>query len=606
MKLNTIIFFTAAILLGLSSCQKVLDKKDLGSLDGGLIFNDSTLAFFNLSFVYDQNLPSWYGNTGGAISGNGTFSDEAQGTQLFFSGQVISTTVADFGTGLSNTNNWGKIRKINEFIRDVKNGSMPEATKNRMLAEAMFFRAFRYFDLVRLYGGVPIVLEPMDPIGEANKEGNMLPREPTSACIQQIIADLDFGIQNLPGKWPSTNDWGRMTKGAAAAFKGRVLLTYASPQFNPNDLQERWQVAYDANVKAKELLDIYGFGLNSSYANLWFQEVNNPEAVIITGYNTKSGDNSRKSNTYDLQTRPTYLSSGNGGSNAPTWDFVKDYPMKDGKKPGLSTTYPYDEQHYYKNRDPRFDNTIAYNGCTWSILGDATYRLWTYIGYKIDDKGVVTYVTTEPNGSNTGFYLRKAISPTATRDALPYSGTDWIELRYAEVLLNLAESACGINKTTQNQEAYQGLIALRKRAGIDAGADGMYGLQQGLGRSALFDAILYERKIELAFEGKRFWDLRRWKKFETELNGKKRTGLRMRLKIGAGIPTSDQLENTRNTLNLDDIYTNYMELETQVKDGANINWKPEYYFFAIPDGALNNNTKLKQNNTWGGPFNPLN
>lgn len=604
MKLNRI-FLSAALLMGLSSCQKVLDKKDLGSIDGALIYSDSTLAFFNMSYIYDQNQPSWYGNMGGAINGNGTFSDEAQGTNLFFQGQVLNSTVADFGTGLNANNNWGKIRKINEFIRDVKNGGMPEATKNRMISEALFFRAFKYFDLVRLYGGIPIVTEPMDPIGEANKEGNMLPRDPTSACIRQMVADLDFGIQNLPGRWPSpTTDWGRITKGAAAALKGRILLTYASPQFNPDNLEERWQAAYDANLKAKEILDLFGFGLHSSYANLWFQEAGNPEAVMVTGYNNKTGDNARKNNTYDLQTRPTYLSSGNGGSNAPTWDFVKDYPMKDGKKPGLSTTYPYDEQHYYKNRDPRFDHTIAYNGCTWNILGDANYRLWTYFGYTTSGS-TVTYTTTETNASSTGFYLRKAISPTATRESLPNSGTDWIEIRYAEVLLNLAESACGINRIAQSQEGYQNLIALRKRAGIDAGTDGMYGLESGLGRSALFDAILYERKIELAFEGKRFWDLRRWKKFETELNGKKRTGLRMSLKIGAGIPTSDQLLATRNTLNLDDIY-NYLTFEVQVKDGAEINWRPEYYFFAIPDGAMNNNTNIKQNNTWGGPFNPLN
>lgn len=605
MKFNNI-FLSAALLLGLSGCQKVLDKKDLGSLDGGLIYSDSTLAFFNMSYIYDQNQPAWFGNMGGAINGNGTFSDEAQGTHVFFQGLVVNSTVGDFGTGLNANNNWGKIRKINEFIRDIKRGGMPEATKNRMLGEALFFRAYRYFDLVRLYGGVPMVLEPLDPIGEANREDIMLPRDPTSVCIAQIVADLDFASQNLPGKWPNSADWGRMTKGAAEAFKGRVLLTYASPQFNPDDKQERWQAAYDANLKAKELLDTYGYGLNPSYTNLWFQEINNPEAVMVTGYNTKSGDNSKKNNTYDSQTRPTYLSSGNGGSNAPTWDFVQDYPMKDGKKPGVSTNYPYDEQFYYKNRDPRFESTIAYNGCTWSILGDPNYRLWTYFGYTIASNGTITYSTTEPNSSNTGFYLRKAISPSATRDALPYSGTDWIEIRYAEVLLNLAESACGINRTAQSQEGYQGLIALRKRAGIEAGSDNMYGLEQGLGRTDLFEAILYERKIELAFEGKRFWDLRRWKKFETELNGKRRTGLRMKLKIGAGIPTSAEFSATRNTLSLDEIYDKYLEFEVQVKDGAEINWRPEYYFFAIPDGALNNNTNLKQNNTWGGPFNPLN
>lgn len=317
-------------MIGMSSCQKVLDKKDLTSIDGELIFKDSTLAFLNLSFIYDNNLPAWFGNTGGTINYNGTWTDEAQGSNILLQGTVVETSIGDFGTGLSTSNNWAKIRKINEFIRDVKAGSMPENVKNKMLGEALFLRAFRYFDLVRLYGGVPLVLEPMNPIG-SNKENNFLPRNTTSECFTQMIADLDFAIENCPGRWPNA-DWGRITKGAAAAFKGRILLFYASPQFNPNNLQERWQAAYDANLVAKQLLDANGFGLNASYDQLWFSEVNNPEAVFVTGYNTKTGNDEKKNNTYDQQTRPVYLSSSGGGSNAPTWDMVQSYPMKDGKK----------------------------------------------------------------------------------------------------------------------------------------------------------------------------------------------------------------------------------------------------------------------------------
>jgi hypothetical protein len=600
MKINSKILYIALLALGFSSCEKVLDKKDLSSLDGKLIFSDSTLAFFNLSFVYDQNLPLWYGHTGGTFNfGTGAFSDEAQGTNDVFRGILTSNSVGDFGTSLSNSNNWGKIRKINEFIRDAEAGEMPEGTKNRMIAEAKFFRAFRYFDLVRLYGGVPLVLEPLNPIGEQNKKDNMLPRSTTAECIAQIVADLDAGIQYLPLKWPTNDQWGRITRGAAAAFKGRVLMTYASPQFNPNDSQERWQAAYDANLLAKQILDAAGFGLNSSYSNMWFQEVNNPEAVIVTGFNTKSGENSRKPNTYEQQTRPTYLSRVNGGSNAPTWNFVQDYPMKDGKRPNETGAYVYDEQLFYKNRDPRFNATIAYNGANWLILGNNTDKLWTYY---------VGNSSVETNASNTGFYLKKAISDNAATAQLEFSGTDWIELRYAEVLLNLAESACGIGRLATGQEAYQGLIAIRKRAGIDAGADNMYGIEEGLNRTDLFDQILYERKIELAFEGKRFWDLRRWKKMESTLNGIKRTQLRITLKTGAGIPTAAEFLNLRNqpNANIDLFYTNYFELTSVDKDGEALNWKPEYYFFGIPDNALNNNTNVLQNNTWGGSFNPLN
>jgi hypothetical protein len=133
-------------------------------------------------------------------------------------------------------------------------------------------------------------------------------------------------------------------------------------------------------------------------------------------------------------------------------------------------------------------------------------------------------------------------------------------------------------------------------------------------REQMFDAILYERQIELAFEGKRFWDLRRWKKMET-LNGKRREGLIITLKT-TGVPAD--FATTRDNLDLDFVYTNYFTLTTtptsnvptvRVLDTATgfpIQWKPEYYYFALPQQAIDNNPKLAQTNGWpGGSFDPL-
>jgi hypothetical protein len=163
----------------------------------------------------------------------------------------------------------------------------------------------------------------------------------------------------------------------------------------------------------------------------------------------------------------------------------------------------YDPQLFYKNRDPRFDQTIAFNGATWHINGNSNYKLWTYM---------VNNKTVEQKATVSGFYVRKAIDPNLSTGAAANSGTDWIEMRYAEVMLNFAEAACGINKL---DEAYTQLTEIRKRAGIDAGADGLYGLKPKMTRAEMFEAILHERQIELAFEGKRFWDLRRWKRIWT-------------------------------------------------------------------------------------------
>ncbi len=610
MKLYIKLSLVCLSLLSLASCKKVLDKQDLTTIPGDLIFNDSTMAILNVDYIYSQNLPDWGGNVGGDVSGKAAIlSDEVYGESKFFEGTLTADDVTDIGRGLDPNNNWGKIRSINDFIRDIEAGTLPLATKNRMKAQVLFFRAFRYFDLVRLYGGVPLVLTSLPGIGDQAKEDARLPRSKTSECFQQIVKDLDTAMKYLPGRWqdPGKN-WGRITKGAAAAFKGRVLLTYASPQFNPEDSQSRWQNAYDANLEAFTLLKASGFGLAASYENMWFpaSEMENPEAVFVTGYNNSTGDQVRKNNSYDRATRPSYLGTG-GGSNQPTWQIVQAYPMKDGKKITEAGAYTYDRQHFYKNRDPRFNATIAYNGTTWRINGNSNYRLWTY--FYPNENGKL--VTEEVKATTSGFYTRKAIDPTINGENDQYVGTDWIEIRFAEVWLNLAESAVGINKTSQADEGYNGLIEIRKRAGIEPGADALYGLKAGMSRQELFDAVLYERQIEFAFEGKRFWDLRRWKLIERVLNGTRRTKIQVNLKTGAGIPTPAEFKNANSTkfrdvTDLDFAYTNYFELvESNLDTKYQINWKPEYYFFGMPASTIANNPNLQQTLNWGGSFNPL-
>ncbi|TGE24209.1 RagB/SusD family nutrient uptake outer membrane protein [Hymenobacter aquaticus] len=576
--------------LALAGCEDTLDKMDLSAASEDLIFQDESLATLNLSYIYDQNLPTWFGQSGVGLGSTNPsiLSDEAAGESVYFEGTVQINTVTDFGTALAANNNYGKVRTINSFLRALDRSPLSKDSKDRLRSQALFFRAWRYFDFVRIYGGVPLVTNPLDAVGVEAKAAAYLPRNTTSATFSRIVADLDTAIAYLPGKWTNSGDWGRVTKGAAAAFKARALLYAASPQFNPNDDVAKWQTAFTASQQAKTLLSANGFGLNASFDQLWFQEINNPEAVLVTGFNNATADPNKKSNSYDNQTRPSYTGTA-GGSNQPTWELVKAFPMLDGKKPGESTKYAYSDQLFYKNRDPRFGKTIAYNGAVWPMNGNSSLKIWTYF------KGSTTV---EPKASNTGFYTRKAVSPTLGVNEVQFSGMDWIEIRYAEVLLNLAESACGAGNLT---EAYAQLKAIRQRAGIEAG-DGNYGLAPGMSRAQMFDAILYERQIELAFEGKRFWDLRRWKKIESVLNGKRRQGVTITLKSNA---PADFATN-RDNLDLDQVYTNYFTIAFKSLDTRYaINWKPQYYFFAIPQSAIDNNPAMAQNNTWGGAFDPL-
>lgn len=584
------IYISAGFLLFTTACSKVLDKRDLSSLQAGLVFGDSLLARSYLDNLYDQNLPSWGGTWNGTAS---NLSDESYGESKYFEGTLQVSDVGDFGTKVDPNSNYGKIRAINVFFEEIDKGTLSESWKATLKAQAHFLRAWRYFELIKLYGGVPLILRQQYPIGEEGKEDALVPRSKTSECIAQILKDLDIAINTLPARWPNTDDWGRVTSGAAAALKGRVLLYWASPEFNPSDLADRWQAAYDACKAAKTLLSSNGYALHSSFSQMWFSEVNNPEAVFVTGYNNATGDQIRKNNGYDNSTRPSINGTG-GGSNQPSKELIDAFPMKDGRKiTEASAAFPYDAQLFYKNRDPRFDATIAYNGVVWPLNNVSGYKVWTYF-----ESGKSTE---QGRASNTGFYCRKAIDPKLLVGDVQYCGTDWMEIRYAEVLLNLAEAANGVNKPA---EAYDELKAIRQRAGIVAGSDNMYGLKAGMTRAELFSAILDERLYEFAFEGKRFWDLRRWKLFETKLNGKRRTGVTINLRTD--VISAADFKAQRDTVTLDRAYREYFEIKPKVMDTKyDIAWKPEYYYFPLPKSALDNNPLLIQNIGWGGSFDPV-
>ncbi|UKT65410.1 RagB/SusD family nutrient uptake outer membrane protein [Pedobacter mucosus] len=603
------IFFLIIIVcitsLMLSSCKKVLEKQDINTFTAAQVYNDSTTTKLSIDYIYSQNQPSWAGNVGGLSASVNSLSEEQYGDNVFVKGTATIESVTDLGA-VNTSGNYFKIRSINMFIRDVNAGTMDPSTKKRFNAQAYFWRAFRYFELVKLYGGVPLVTIPLDAVGDEAKKAALIPRSTTTETFAQIAKDLDTCIKYLPTKWPKNDDYGRITKGAALAFKGRVLLTFASPEFNEANDMARWTEAYAVNTAAVTLLSANGFGLYNKWDyTMWTTEGSlsgstprNPEAVLATLYNTSATDIGQNNNTYPNATVPKYIGS-TGGSNLPTWDMALAFPMKDGKDIGTSTRYAYNLGTFYKNRDPRFDQTIAFNGSNWPLAGNPAYRLWTYYYTKGS-----TLTSTESAATNSGLYLRKGIDPALTVANFINAGTDWLEIRYAEVLLNQAECAAALGNTGQAQDAYANLIALRKRAGIEIG-DGLYGLAQGMNASQLITAIMKERQIELAFEGKRFWDLRRRKLLLTTLNGKRRLGITIALKnTGTG---TDYLLNTRDAsanTDLDALYTSSFTVTTKVLDTYNIAYQEGVYFFGIPTTSLNNNVNLLQNNTWGGPFDP--
>ncbi|MES2275511.1 MAG: RagB/SusD family nutrient uptake outer membrane protein [Bacteroidota bacterium] len=599
----------------LSSCKKVLEKQPQTTLTPAEIFSDSLITVFYLNTIYTNNQPTWAGNSGGAIGsvGPGSLTEENTGGSPYVSGTGVTIeTVADIGVANNNSNTYAKIRNINDFLQGMQTSPIAAPIKRRFMAQAYFWRAYRYFELVKIYGGVPIETVPLPVVGPDAKAAANLPRNTTTETFARIKADLDSAINNLPAVWPNSGDYGRITKGAAQAYLGRVLLTYASPQFNRTNDITRWQTALTACNAAISTLSNAGYGLYPKEdVTMWTTEgagspgkPANVEAVMVTEFTNTNTSNS-SSNGYTASGIPKAL--GGGGGNNPTWDEVQAFPMADGlPKESASAAYPYNSKLFFDNRDPRFYQTIAYNGCNWPLEGNPLNRLWTYFYYT--NATGTTASTTEPTGSSsTGFYCRKAIDPNLSLANLSFSGTDWQEIRYAEVILNRAECAAATGDLTT---AFNDLVAIRKRAGIIAGSSNLYGLTSGMSQTAMINAIMYERQIEFAYEGKRYWDLRRRMLLEPTLNGKLRQGLTITLN-NTGTKT-DYLAINRDALattSLDNVYLTYFNSATgevtKNIDTTPINYLPNQYFFGIPTNAIKSNIGLIQNNTWGGPFDPL-
>jgi hypothetical protein len=669
MKRNKILSLIALAVLLSSGCKDSFleEKRDLAGYNEE-VFKDAALAQGYVDYVYGLFLPA---NNAQSLSWNlATNSDTFARTTDEFAGETdfnkvwatISYTNAHalnyFGARLTTSivnNPYTRLKQINIFIAEIDKYGLPEDVRKRLKGQMYFWRAWQYFDLVRLYGGVPLALTPQDPISE-DGTSLQIPRSSSSDCIKQIVADLDMAQSLLPGKW-GTADWGRITSGACAAMKGRVLLTWASPLFNRTDDITRWEAAYQANLAAKTLLEANGGGLFKTggtanavaWGNMWFSEVNNPEAVIVYGFNNGAiGGTTTKNNGWEQAARSKDL-NGNG-SLSPTKQIVDAFPMKDGKMPGASTTYAYDAKKFYKNRDPRFYKTFVYNGAIWPYAGNTTYKQWTYKWFRTAAETIPS-LTTETKGANSSaVYISKATDPGASNALgnFQQSGTDFMEMRFAEVVLNLAESAIGANKLG---EGLDGIKSIRERAGVE-NLDGAYGLAGLNSRDQLFSAVLKERNIEFAYEGKRFFDLRRWMLFEENsptanrlgikpLNGTRRTGYFITVKSPAGVkyvgtadplikpatgnaPIIDRDPATYPTPNGSANYTAYLDYlydnvfvitEKDDLDRTNpadwkFKWYPEYYFFGLNENILSSSPYLEQTTGWNslkgmGTFDPL-
>lgn len=685
MKINKIIYKSAGIfavsalfLLAGCSDEFLKDKKDYSGFNEE-IYNNFNMAQASVDYIHGKVQPK-VGGVGPLNPSTGSADDFSKST-LEYAGsakfvqlaELKTSDVNDYFHGSNKPEDdngvWANIRRCNLFLEGIDAGTLSEDERNILKGQVYFWRAWLYARLVTTYGGVPIIKEAQSPtLGDGTVEESTLnvARSSTADCITFVCEDLDMAAKLLPSIWSDqATNYGRVTKGAAMAVKGRLLLYYASPLFNRSNDKARWEAAYTANKEAyDELTQNGGRELVDASANkaknweIMFTQGTSKEAVLVTLYNNISDDQFRSNNSWEQSARPKDIKGGGGIPG--TAEMLDLFPMADGKKPSESS-YTYDDLKFYKNRDPRFYRTFAFNGVCWPYSANKSFTLWNYQWFKDNTSAT----SGKPSGNsalydgdvNSSIFIRKRTDPNANNTSSLNSGvfsqsaSPYMEIRMAEVVLNVAESACGKG---DNATALEYLKKIRQRVGYT----GDCGLGSPTG-DALMGAIIYERQIELAYEGKRYEDMRRWLLWDDSYgtcsrlgvepisgNNTRRHGIILAVKPSVYTSNSKGMDNdpfnpnaskyigtdrTAISLNpdasdadwntqiaaLDNFYdNNLVRVENNELDGTGtptfyITHRNKYYFLGIKQNVLQVSTKLDQNIGWtdyygaDGTFNPI-
>lgn len=582
---------TVLILGGMMTSCDTLDIDNLNSYDESMVWHDVNLATAYVNNLYTECFGNWN-------AGADNNSEQVTGMPWYLG------TITETG-GSYKSWNYTAIRHINEAIKRLEEGELDSETVNSLLGQAYFMRAYMYYWMVLHHGGVPYIKVPQDK----DTDDLYVKRNSTPECFQFMVEDLDHAITLLPEKIAgSSSDYGRIDQCFAKAWKAKTLLLKASPQFNPSNPwnNDYWKEAYDAAKEAYDFCVAKGIALTPNYADIWIQE-QGPEVVFPV-----VNSNPNKVSTWEYNTRPASISRDKPYNN-PTWEFVKSFPMLDGKLYDDPTGKYYvgDEQallkSFWKNRDPRFNDVCLYNGREYPVAGKpANYRQYNALGVTSPDDQYGVNPNAHTNAVNndiySGLYIYKGADLSLTQDKVMTYDIDYILMRFAEVMFIYAEAA---NETGHSDVAVDMLKQIRKRAGIEPGSDGLYGLKVG-SREEIRKAILDERNIELCFEGHRFWDLRRTRNM-MHLNGWTKHGIEAIAINPDG--TDMDLNTAREKINNNELTTGdfrYVIHQVPYTEAAEREFVIEesFYFFPIQKSNIDQNPNLEQNNNWGGTFNP--
>ena len=483
------------------SCKKdVLDVKPTNFVSDVAVFEDITLTSQFLTNVYSSLLSGFerkdWGfdqdwSSGFALLDMAT--DDIEGHNDLPLNKVQAGDLnSSFSLGTEMwRNNYILIRKANTLIGRIDGVPTTDTVlKSRIKAEARFLRAFAYSELIRAFGGVPLIVNE-----QLISDDLLVPRNTYEECVTFITKECDEAAANLPFEYPSA-DLGRATKGAALALKARVLLYFASPLNNPSNDVTRWANAANAAKAVMDIKDQGYYNLHPDYYDLFFAKEGNKEVIFAKKF-ARPGRTHQTAWMLHMSIQNPDVIGGAWGAFHATQNLVDSYEMKNGKLISDPTSQ-YDPQDPYKNRDSRLDKSLIRNGAQFKGVTVETFE------------GGNANKSTNGDRTKTGYGLRKFIDERyLTADDVYRGGdNDWIFMRYAEVLLNYAEAK---NEASgPDVSVYNALNEVRDRSGQPA--------LSGLGQGDLRIRIRNERRVELSFEEHRFYDVRRWKLGMTYFN----------------------------------------------------------------------------------------
>jgi len=565
MKSTKLFLVASAVISLLWSCSNLnYNEQDMYSIDNIFSYQDRAKNALNNVYSY---LPKDFSSVGGAVRSSAS-DDAIHGLDIsdinkFNDGSWSSILPLDNVW----TNMYTGIREANTFIQNATGQTFPYLQYNsgysQMMTEyvlypyeARFLRAYYYFELIKRYGSVPLVTT----VTTTDQVNNLVPAS-YDDIVKFIVTECDSTIAKLPVTYNSATfvnkETGRATKGAAMALKTRTLLYAASPLHNPTNDPAKWIAAATA---AKALIDQVGTNYTplAAYSTIW----NNLSSIELI-FETRQADD----RAFETANTAVGFIGGNPGTY-PTQNLVDAYEMK---TTGLGINEPgsgYNPADPYSTtgasaRDPRLAMTILYNNAVWK-----TKNLQTWYG-GLNAPPV-------PNATKTGYYIKKYMVESINLDPAQTLGTArhvWVNFRYSEVLLNYAEAmneAYGPDAPgpapLNNLTARAAVNIVRARTGV-----AMPAFPLGMAQSAFRDKLRNERRVELAFEDHRFWDIRRWK-------------------IGPSTTTISGMNLTKDPVTSVITYT---PKTVEIRQ-----WYDKMYLYPIPQTELFINKNLVQNPGW--------